>query len=1822
MRPIDWIKGLRSASTDRRPSARIRAKRRSRAIAKSWNGLSNWEALERRLVLSASPGDNHFFGAIAVPGQVDTFQLNLATSTNLWFDDVGSSPDLRWTLSGPQGDIDSEFFYQADDALGRFAAGTYTITVAGQGSDTGSFDFRIMDTAAASTPITPGTTVGGSLTPAVSSNLYQFSGTAGSSVFLDATWSSNTTPNTFYGVTTLIGPDGTTVWSQSIQAPANRVTLPTNGTYTIAIGGLENSVGTATYQLRVLPITDGNAALSLNTPVTSSITSPGQQNNYTFTLNSPTRLLLDVRARSGDLIWNLQGPPGAVTNVSLNNTQDRLLGLLPAATYTLTVSGSEGALGSLEFNLRDLATATPITVGSSATPTGQLVSGNLNPIGSTNLYKINGNAGDSLFFDNLSLTGYPRWELIDPYGNVLFNTDAGSDVPHVTLPVDGAYTLVISGSLQSNVAPSYSFRVNFESHTIPPAIVGTAIVPGTPVTGSLAANSQANYRFTLSTPTRLWLDILSQTSDAASTTWSLSGPEGVISDFRSFSQGDQNLGLLPVGTYSLQIKSTQAASYAFTLHDFAAATSIAAGQNITSSLNPANSTDLFRISGNAGDVIFLDNTAFTTTDPGGRSGTWTLIGPYGTQVFSGALATDSGRITLPTTGVYTLVLQGDLNATGTSSDSFTVRSVADTTTALTLGTPVSDSIATPGQKKSYTFTLSTSTTLWFDSRTNNSQLYWTVSGPQNPLRYGSSEFVSSDLDLGSLPSGTYTLTVSASGDALGAFSFNLQNAAAATPITLGTNVSGSLNPASSSNLYRFNGVAGSSVYFDTLAFSNTDSSTGTVSPTLLRPDGSAVTSGFQTTVSGRVTFDETGIYTLIVQGANTATGTSSYTINVRPITDTTTPLTLGSPVSGTISSPGQQKNYTFTLNSPARLWLDGRSSATLLYWAINGPQGTIYYNMPFNSNDEGVGLLPAGAYTITVIGYENAQGDFSFNLQNFAAATPILPGSTVSGSLNPASSSNLYQFNGNAGDVIYLDSLSTSTTDPHGAIGTLLLLDPLGIQVTTNYLSVDGGRVTLPLTGTYTLIAGGYYYSTGTSSYSFNVRPVTDTNAVLTIGTPVSGAISSPGQQANYTFTLNAPTKLFFDGLTTAFGLSWSLAGPQGVVSLPNNLNSADKSIGLLPAATYTLTASDSDDTIGSFGFNLLDLASATPITAGNSSTPIGQVVSDTLNSINSARLYKFDAPAGETLQFHTIKGTNLAASWQLIDPLNNVISTGYVQGDYNNVTTPTSGTYTLAIYASNASTPPNFQFQINFGSYTQPPAPDGTPITLGTPVSSTLPATGSSTFLFTLASPTQIWFDTQTDASSLSWLLSGAQGMVKSGAFLSGDANFGLLPAGNYSLRVNGNNGDNVAFNLLDLATATQVSIGTLVDSHLTPADSTNLYQFSASAGTTIYLNNAFFTVDSQGHAATWTLIDPLGNARNTGSMTNSSGRLTLTISGTYTLVVAGDAGSTGSTSATFVVTPITDVASTLTLGTPVSDSISSPYQQRTYTFTLSAPTQVWFDSQASNSGMTWKLTAPQWTIHSNGSFSYGDRDLGLLPVGTYTLTVLGSGNTTGSFQFNLVDLDATATPITLGSTVTGTLTTASPSGYYRFSAAAGSVVYIDSVSLSTTDPSLYSPTWQLLDPYGKTIATGLLDNDLGRVTLPATGNYTLVLGDPSSPQGTTNFSFNVWPVVDNAVQAWGTSGNDDFSVRFLDANTRDVYLNGYLLGTVTGTTPLTINGQGGTDTLVVIGTAGADTFSITSSQISLGNVTTSLVGIGYRTVDGGAGNDVFNYSGANPQL
>ena len=845
-----------------------------------------------------------------------------------------------------------------------------------------------------------------------------------------------------------------------------------------------------------------------------------------------------------------------------------------------------------------------------------------------------------------------------------------------------------------------------------------------------------------------------------------------------------------------------------------------------------------------------------------------------------------------------------------------------------------------------------------------------------------------------------------------------------------------------------------------------------------------------------------------------AANTSSLDAAV-PVTTQATGVNATAPISGTISTPGQSIQYKFALTNATQLYFDSLTNDSQLNWSLSGPSGSVVSQKSFQSSDgNNIGgsdnyQAAPGTYTLTVSGNNSYTGSYSFRLLDLSTAPTIQPNTAVNDTLSPGNSTNAYQFNGTAGQRIYVQPQG-------GGDYVYRVLDPSGNLLGGSYTYAGSGQqLTLSGGGAYTLLVeGDQTAASAPTNFSVTVYADADTTQGLTLGQTVTNTITQPGQLNTYTFSVTSETAAVFDSLTNNSNLQYSLTGPSGTLANQVSFSSADgRSTGsntrldLVPGS-YTLVVSGQNGATAPYAFRLLDLATATPIAYGNAITgTLGDAGASGAASAPGTQttLYRFTGAVGDQITLNDTQSSG-TIGLRVFDPYGKQI----VQQSFsrtNPITLTVAGTYTVLVegYIGNTAAA-TYAFSISNSGPVSVPALTGTAITLGQTVSGTLAAANETDdYVFTINTPTRINFDPLTTPYSTSlsatWQLDGPQGSVVTPQnFYANDTEL-LQAPGTYRLRVVGTTaGQSYSFVVQDLASGTPVNYNDTVSGTLASATATAVYKFSGAAGDSIYFNE----ISSAG-SLTWRVIDQYGaTVFNQGF--GSVGPLTLATTGTYSLLIGGQYYNSGASTYSFQVDKVVNTTAALTLGTTVTGSLDAPAQQANYTFTLSAATELYFNSISQNSNFTWTLTGPNGTAITSAQF-YNDYDRVIVAgPGAYTLTVAAGSGQTGSFSFRLSDL-AAATAFSYGQVVSAT-TPATPqtAALYRFTGAAGDAVFFN--TLSNSDSYLQ---WKVVDPFGNTFLSSSF-SAFGRKTLPSSGQYTVIVtGSYSDPNASASYSFEL---------------------------------------------------------------------------------------------------------------
>jgi subtilisin family serine protease len=470
-----------------------------------------------------------------------------------------------------------------------------------------------------------------------------------------------------------------------------------------------------------------------------------------------------------------------------------------------------------------------------------------------------------------------------------------------------------------------------------------------------------------------------------------------------------------------------------------------------------------------------------------------IVSPSGSSLASTYIGTGGGLVdatTLPTTGAYTINVAPFASSTGSMTVQLSDVQPDVTANATPGGAPVSVSTTTPGQNARIAFNGSA-----------NERISISITNATFPFAFlsilkpdgsalGSSRIFgpgATFIDTTTLPStGAYAIVIDPNGASIGSATIQIYDVPpdAGGPITPGgAAVTVSTTVPGQNGRLTFSATAGQRV---SLNISNVSYSSATAQ--LLDPTGNPVGgSVFFGTSGGFVdtrTLPSTGTYSLTIDPPYMTTGSATFTLyNVPP--DVTGTVTPGSSFVTSISTPGQNANYTFDGTAGQRISLKiGPSTMSMGYVSITGPAGVEVVSRTLFSSFEtfvDARALPAtGTYTLSIDPYNDATGFAMGTLYNVpadASASLTLGGAPQSISITTPGQNGRVTFTGQAGRAVTISL--TNITIP---ISFVSISKPDGTPLVTNQL-VGPFPKTIPATptvdGTYTIVIDPQGTATG-----------------------------------------------------------------------------------------------------------------------------------------------------------------------------------------------------------------------------------------------------------------------------------------------------------------------------------------------------------------------------------------------------------------------------------------------------------------------------------------------------------------------------------------------------------------------------------------------------------------------------------------------------------------------------------------------------------------------------------------------------------------------
>ncbi|TAE40439.1 MAG: DUF4114 domain-containing protein [Oscillatoriales cyanobacterium] len=1707
-----------------------------------------------------APFDRNVTGLLSPGSEDDAYRFNGFKGQRLYFDQLSTNSNLNWVLYDGEGrqvsswvdgkQVSPWYVGWQDNEIVLPSDSEYTLVLRGSAPFFGStsYTFRIVTPDTITYPLQLGSntnpnTVSAAITEKGERDTYTFEGTKGQRLYFDYLSSSNQV-NAWVK---LVSPSGAIVPvlnSIGLGSDTEPFTIDETGTYRLEIDGQWESTGN--YSFSLLDV--GNATpIDKDTDVTGQL-SPGFETHfYSFTGDASQRLYLDSDINPGWANWTLYGPGNQAIatdskttfggpNTYAGNNPSGLGGdfevVLPSAgSYLLAVQGRNATPVDYKFRV-----ITPQTLsGGTLTPDtwGNFsVSGSISEKGERDVYTFSGSANQRLLLDTLVETPNTYVRLVSPSGIEVFNTPASGDwartIPYI-LPEAGNYRLIVDGNVES----TENYNVRLLSLTTAPTLSLNA-----PTNGTLNPGSETDiYQFTGTEGDHLYLDTLLSSSPGG---WLLYGPGNQLVS-SNYLWSDIETVLPGSGTYYIVLRGDGtpapggngiAAPINYSIQPFfstANPTAITLGSVNSANISKPGEQDVYTFTGSVGQRLYFD------PQLGNGNITAKIISPSGLEIFSGNTGADGLSNTLTESGTYRLTIDGNNDVLG----SYSFR-LADATAApiLPLGTATPGSLP-PNEALLYQINGTAGGRILFDSLSPAaSGANWALHAPGFPnfLSQIGGSSLSSDFEVLLPVTGAYTLALQNTSGSNVSYNISANNITS-EPVAssgLGITRTGTVSPGTPVN-QTFTASAGTLVYFDSLDVDN-----DAVSVTLLDRNGSPVSalngSSASWDSSVPIQLQQTGTYTLRVQG------TGDYGYSLLDLAASSA-LNLNATASIPSIPAWGTTAYKFDGAVGQKLYYDGLTNNPGVSLKLISPSGRQIANFTAAeywanyATDRLDTLTESGTHYLLVSNDQaTPTANVSFRLLDRTSAATFNLNADVESTFAPSPfETDLYRFNGQAGQYLYFDALDGSWSN------TWTLYGPGGQTVINRTQALSDFELALPGDGEYLLALQGLGGSP--ASYKFQVVTPTMPVASLPIGTstPVNSTIGSPGEQDIYTFNGTAGQRLFFDGIADSGYKSLWLTSPSGVEILTGVPTSQDRDLfALSETGTYRVkvdapTTSPEANKTGSYSFRFLDAGAASPIAldAPAQTWTVGA---------NETRLLQFTGTAGQNVYFLNSSGggwtlygpggitSNSGMSWGAYGPTNNTLKP-YGGGDAE-LTLPSDGTYIIALNNANNPNSANYPFQIVTSDRTT------TSIQLGNVVTGSIGKMGElDSYTFTGEVGQQLVVDSlvANNPSLRTKIFSPSGKKIYEQQAIAEQSPITLEEAGAYRVEIDGDwrSTGNYSFRLLDTASTNHPSVFNLpLDQNLSGilanAQERQVYRFQGTEGQHLYFDLAGNWNPSNG--TKWELYGP-GNQKidSISGVPGPDLEVKLPGNGTYTLVIGGNTNITAPESYQFkVVTPETTVLP-LTLSSTITSSISEPGERDIYKFKSKPGQRLFFDRIAGDSNFTVKLFSPSHptdtVLNDPNSPSINeywwrtivptwdgrlDADMTapmfLREAGEYHLVIDGTDNTTGNYSFRLVDVeDPQAVPLlNLDADISNTLAPGTKIDFYQFKPAVGQPLYFDLAASTGSGVS-----WVLYGPDNKPIPTAGWTGSDFEITPTIPGTYVLALQNNSATSA--NYSFKV---------------------------------------------------------------------------------------------------------------
>ncbi|HMV67186.1 MAG TPA: PPC domain-containing protein, partial [Myxococcota bacterium] len=985
-------------------------------------------------------------------------------------------------------------------------------------------------------------------------------------------------------------------------------------------------------------ITPGNAPLN---DVVGAFTTPWGSARYSFEAEPGASVFIDLLDSTGEnhLAWHLVDAWGREIVRQGPTMRDIERVELIGGTYFIDVWSTTAELGDYQIRVW-LTSDESATLALDTAKRSQLT-----PPGQTETYTLAVPEGERLYLDHLysSYTYGQGWQLVDPFGQIVHDDAQRLSEYGPFTAFGGAYTLTVSAT--DDNTETYELRVNTVHDD-----EGTIHI-GDRVDGNIARPGDVDtWHFTAAPGQKVVVDLLTPFTYAID--WSLRDRFGQAVESEDATRDGLPL-VLEGGEYTLRVDGENDGTgiYALQILDVQDQTgALTLGTSVTVDLSVIGTTSRYTFSAAPGQRVAFEN----QSSPSIYNYDVQIVDARGRVVVDTGGRLDYDGVHTLEGGDYTLVLTPHRGVTGRYV--FALNPIPDVVPApLTPGVPVSISLTNPGDGAAWSFTLASAAEIEVQAL-NSPALYamqWTAIDAAGTRRCNTGSVPASWRC--KLPAGAYTLALEErSGGFLSQLTFVMNVLGAPPPITTGTAATlGTtyLANASSGALQRWTydlsgRAAPTRVFFDLtrgltrLTWSIDD---GAGQPLFKDASAQSATSNDLGPIDLRP-----GVYTVEVN-ATAASGDFSFRA-LEVVDDAVRAITLNQDVTGDIDSPGEADTFELVLTEPHRVFFDVADGLSYLRgWLYDDVGEPVFADAWVEANSHSIGPWPLGPgrYRLVLDTNGHYTGSYGFRLWDVAdEAGAMTCGSTHAFVLGEAGEVRTFTFNASEGQRAYLD-LTTG-----GSWARADLIDPAGV-VRAGYDDAWLESATSHDLGPYVLSAGTW---TVRVDPLYNYRPSlawrwvcpTDTSRVIPLDQEVTHQMTTPGERADFWFTIDEPSTVFFDTIRGSSYLYWDLTDPNGrlLLSAFNSYSgTTDGGRKILGPGDYRLRAWTRDGSTPLFSFAVWHVEDVDRI------IHIGDTVTEATTRPGSTLSYDFLVPPGGAHVYFDLLQGDSDLDWWLDDP-------------------------------------------------------------------------------------------------------------------------------------------------------------------------------------------------------------------------------------------------------------------------------------------------------------------------------------------------------------------------------------------------------------------------------------------------------------------------------------------------------------------------------------------------------------------------------------------